>query len=113
MIICIEEVWNNFLLDANEMARYVDQFDSLWVRAYFDVANVVKFAEPQTWIRTLGKRIYKVHVKDYKKADSSWPNLGEGDVNWPEVRKAFAEIGYQGFGTAELSGGDEAYLTDL
>ncbi|MFA6241743.1 MAG: sugar phosphate isomerase/epimerase family protein [Candidatus Hydrogenedentales bacterium] len=113
VIICIEEVWNNFLLDANEMAKFVDQFNSPWVRAYFDVANVVKFAEPQDWIRTLGKRIYKVHVKEYKKADSSWPNLGEGDVNWPEIRKAFAEIGYQGFGTAELGGGDEAYLTDL
>ncbi|MBX7255965.1 MAG: sugar phosphate isomerase/epimerase [Candidatus Hydrogenedentes bacterium] len=113
VIICIEEVWNNFLLDANEMAKYVDQFNSPWVRAYFDIANVVKFAEPQAWIRTLGKRIYKVHVKEYKKADSSWPNLGEGDVNWPEVRKAFAEVGYQGFGTAELGGGDEAYLTDL
>jgi hexulose-6-phosphate isomerase len=117
VVIAIEEVWNNFLLSPLEFARYVDEFQSPWVRAYFDVGNVVKFAWPQDWIRTLGDRIVKVHVKDYKKevkpGESNWKNLRDGDVNWPEVRKAFAEVGYKGWITAEIDGGDEAYLTDV
>jgi hexulose-6-phosphate isomerase len=52
-------------------------------------------------------------VKDYKREGSQWKNLREGDVNWPEVRKALAEIGYEGWMTAEIEGGDEAYLTDV
>jgi hexulose-6-phosphate isomerase len=39
--------------------------------------------------------------------------LLEGDVNWKQVRLALGEIGYDGFLTPELRGGDEAYLTDL
>ncbi|HOC68624.1 MAG TPA: sugar phosphate isomerase/epimerase family protein [Candidatus Hydrogenedentes bacterium] len=112
--IAIEEVWNNFLLDsASEFARYVDEFKSPWVQAYFDVGNVLAYGLPQEWIRTLGKRIVKVHLKDFRKEGRKWVNLRDGDVNWPEVMKAFAEVGYNGYLTPELSGGDEAYLRDL
>jgi L-ribulose-5-phosphate 3-epimerase len=117
VVIAVENVWNNFLLSPLEFAKYVDDFNSPWLRAYFDVGNIVKFGWPQDWIRTLGDRIVKVHVKDFKRegkdGKSEWKNLREGDVNWPEVRKAFDEIGYKGFVTAELPGGDEAYLTDV
>lgn len=113
VVIAVEDVWNNFLLSPLEFARYVDEFDSPWLRAYFDVGNMVKFAWPEDWIRTLDKRIVKLHVKDYKREGSQWKNLREGDVNWPEVRKALAEIGYEGWMTAEIEGGDEAYLTDV
>ena len=41
-----------------------------------------------------------------------WTNLLEGDVNFKQVRLALDEIGYDGFLTPELRGGDEAYLTD-
>jgi hexulose-6-phosphate isomerase len=34
-------------------------------------------------------------------------------VNWPEVRKAFDDIGYKGYATVELKGGDREYLTDV
>ncbi len=113
VVIAVEEVWNDFLLSPLEFAQYVDDFDSPFVRSYFDVGNVVAFGYPQDWIRTLGKRIYKVHLKDFKRKEREWVNLGEGSVDWPEVRKAFAEVGYDGFVTAELSGGDEAYFRDL
>jgi len=114
VIIAIEEVWNNFLLDsAAEFARYVDEFKSPWVKAYFDVGNVLAYGQPEEWIRTLDKRIVKIHLKDFKKEGRKWVNLRDGDVNWPEVRKALAEVGYSGFMTTELSGGDEAYLRDL
>lgn len=117
VIIGIEEVWNKFLLSPIEFARYVDDFNSPWVRAYFDVGNIVFYAYPQDWIRTLGKRIVKVHLKDFrldrKSGSFKFVNVGEGDIDWPEVRKALSEIGYSGYVTTEVSGGDQAYLTDL
>lgn len=117
VVIAIEEVWNKFLLSPLEFATYVDEMDSPWLRAYFDVGNVVFYGYPQDWIRTLGKRIVKVHVKDFKlergKGQFAWKNLGEGDIDWPEVRRALADIGYSGYVTTEVSGGDAAYLKDL
>jgi len=113
VIIAVENVWNKFLLSPLEFARYVDEFESPWLKAYFDVGNVIIFGFAQDWIRTLGKRIVKIHLKDFKRSGYKWTNLLEGDVNWPEVRKALDEIGYRGFLTPELSGGDEAYLADL
>lgn len=111
--ILVENVWNNFLLSPMEFARYIDELKSLWVRSYFDVGNVVVFGWPEDWIRTLGHRIKKVHLKDFKRGPRQFCNLLDGDVNWPEVRKALDEVGYQGYLTAELDGGDEKYLRDL
>ncbi|HEU4939883.1 MAG TPA: sugar phosphate isomerase/epimerase family protein [Vicinamibacterales bacterium] len=120
VIIAVEEVWNKFLLSPIEFAKYVDEFDSPWVKAYFDVGNVVFYAFPQDWIRTLGSRIVKVHLKDFKldrqNGRFTWPNIGEGDIDWPEVRRAFADIKYSGYMTTELSRGDgdpAAYLKDV
>ena len=117
VVIGIEEVWNKFLLSPLEMARYVDELASPWVKAYLDVGNMVFYGFPQDWIRTLGSRIVRVHLKDFKLDRPNgafyWTNLGEGDVDWPEVRKAFAEIGYAGWMTTELGGGDAAYLKDV
>lgn len=111
--ITVENVWNNFLLSPVEFARYVDEFKSPYLKAYFDVGNVVVFGWPEDWIRTLGPRIKKVHLKDFKRDNRSFCNLREGDVNWPEVRKALTEVGYNGYVTSELGGGDEAYLRDV
>jgi L-ribulose-5-phosphate 3-epimerase len=115
--IAVEEVWNKFLLSPIEFARYVDDFESPWVRAYFDVGNVVLYAFPQDWIRTLGPRIVKIHLKDFnfdrRNGRFTWKNLGEGDIDWPEVRRALAEIKYNGYVTTELEGGDAAYLKDV
>jgi len=115
VIIALEEVWNKFLLSPLEFPKYVDEFQSPWVKAYFDVGNVVLYGYPQDWIRSLGKRIAKVHLKDFKRLEDGyrWVNLGEGDIDWPAVRKAFADIGYTGYATTELEGGDEAYLRDV
>jgi L-ribulose-5-phosphate 3-epimerase len=113
VIIAVENVWNKFLLSPLEFARYVDEFDSPWLRAYFDVGNVIIFGYSQDWIRTLGKRIVKIHLKDFKRKGYQWTNLLDGDVNWKQVRLALGEIGYDGFMTTELHGGDKAYLTDL
>jgi len=113
--IALEEVWNKFLLSPLEFARYVDEFKSPWVKVWFDVGNVVLYGYPQDWIRTLGSRIVDVHVKGFKHTGNcyEWVNLGDGDIDWPEVRKAFQEIGYRGAAITELKGGDEAYLRDV
>ncbi|MDQ3813105.1 MAG: TIM barrel protein [Armatimonadota bacterium] len=113
IIIAIEEVWNKFLLSPLEFARYVDEFNSPWLRAYFDVGNVVLYGYPQDWIRTLGQRIVKFHLKDFKRETHQFVALREGSIDWPEVRRAIAEIGFSGYLTVELSGGDEAYLRDV
>jgi L-ribulose-5-phosphate 3-epimerase len=113
--IAIEEVWNKFLLSPLEMARYIDEFRSPWVKSWFDVGNVVFYGYPQDWIHTLGKRIAKLHLKDFKVSNDryEWVNLGEGEVMWPAVRQALVDIGYSGSAICELQSGDEAYLRDL
>lgn len=118
--ITVEEVWNNFLLSPMEYAHFIDSFHSPWVGSHFDVGNVVTFGWPEDWIRTVGKRIKKVHLKDYKGGPGlfggnhgSFVNLWEGSVDWKAVRTAFAEVGFTGFMTTELGGGDEAYLRDI
>lgn len=115
VIIAVEEVWNKFLLSPLEFARYVDEFSSPWVRAYFDVGNVVIHGYPQDWIRALGKRIVKLHIKDFTFKDrvAKFVSLREGEIDWPEVHKALREIGYSGSATVELSGGDQAYLREV
>jgi len=115
VIIAIEEVWNKFLLSPLEFPRFIDEFGSPWVKAYFDVGNVVLYGYPQDWIHSLGKRIVKVHIKDFKRSTTGfqWVNLGDGDIDWPAVRQAFADIGYSGYATTELDGGDKAYIEDV
>ena len=113
VVVAVENVWNKFLLSPIEFARYLDELNSRWVKAYFDVGNVIIYGHAHHWIRTLGKRLVKIHLKDFKRSGYQWKNLLDGDVNWPQVRKALDEVGYNGYMTAELGGGDEAYLTDI
>jgi len=88
---------------------------------YMDIGNIVRYGWPEHWIRTLGPRILKVDIKDYsrKKAtdEGIWKGfnaeLGEGDVNWATVNKALAEIGYSGWGSAEVNGGDRVRLKEI
>ena len=114
MKIAIENVWNNFLLSPIEAARYVDEFNSPWVGWHFDVGNVITYGWPEQWIRTLGKRIQKLHIKEFSRDKANKEGLWKGfevpflkgDNNWPEVMKALDEIGYEGWGIAEQPGAD-------
>ncbi len=89
-----------------------DKFE-LAKKCGFDAGNVIILGFAQDWIHTLGKRIVKIHLKDFKRKDYQWTNLLDGDVNWKQVRLALDEVSYRRFLTPELRGGDEAYLTDL
>jgi len=117
VVVAVEEVWNKFLLSPLEFARYVDELGSPWLKAYFDVGNIVFYGYPQDWIRALGGRTVKLHLKDFQLDRSAgrfqWKNIGEGDIDWVEVRKALSDVGYDGWMTTEINGGDAAYLKDV
>jgi len=101
----VENVWNKFLLSPLEMRSFVDEIKSDYVGVYFDVGNVILFGYPEQWIRILGDRIKRVHIKDFKRSVATaqgFCDLLEGDVNWPQVMKALKEIGYDGYITAEM-----------
>jgi len=124
----VENVWNNFLYSPMEMARFIDEIGSRWVGSYFDVGNPVAFGVPQDWIRILGRRIKRVHLKEYKRGRSpdgtqytaKFPDgfevpFGQGDVNWPAVRKALKQVKYDGPVTVEVlnSSGDKGLARTL
>lgn len=120
--IAIENVWNDFLLSPLEAARYVDEFKSPAVGWHFDIGNVIRYGWPEQWIQVLGKRIQKLHIKEYSRKkmneEGLWKGFNvkflEGDNNWPAIMKALDEIGYHGWGIAEQGGGDSpAGLKDL
>jgi len=116
--ISIENVWNQFLLSPLEAARYVDSFESPWVGWHMDIGNVVNTGWPEQWIRILGKRIRRLHVKEFsrKKRDDEglWKGfdveLGQGGVDWAAVMAALDAIGYEGWASAEVAGGNAERL---
>jgi hexulose-6-phosphate isomerase len=110
--ILVENVWNGFCYEAAKMKKYIDEFASPWVGVHFDIGNIVKYEPSEHWIRTLGARIVKLDVKDWGKANG-FCKIGDGDTNWPEVRKALAEIEYAGWAAAEVEGGGKDALTDV
>ncbi len=122
--ILIENVWNGFCYDPNgpdnqtakQLARYIDEIDSPWVGVYFDIGNHQRFGKPAEWIRTLGRRIVKLDVKDWKKSDrpsGSWTKIGDGDVDWADVRRALKDIRFSGWSTAEVGGGDRNRMKEI
>ncbi len=112
--ISIENVWNNFLMSPLEAARFVDELNSPWVGWHFDIGNVIHYGWPEQWIQALGKRINRLHIKEFSRAkadkEGRYAGFGakflEGDNDWPTVMKALDGIGYSGWGIAEQGGGD-------
>lgn len=114
--LAVENVWNKFLLSPLEMRSFLDDINSPWVKAYFDVGNVVEFGFPEQWIRILDKRIAMVHVKDYlipAGRRGGWVDILSGDVPYDRVFQAFADIGYSGWVTAEVGPVNQAYPEEL
>jgi len=116
--ILIENVWNQFLYDhdggadqtADRFVRYVDDFRSPWVGMQFDIGNHWKYGSMGDWIRTLGRRVLKLDVKGFSRAEGKFTPIGAGDIDYADVRKALREINFHGWLAAEVAGGDEAYL---
>ena len=114
----MENVWATFLIEPLTMARYIDELNSPFVKAYFDVGNVMRWGVPQQWIEVLGKRIGKIHVKEYSlkiamnqgMAKGFNLPMGQGDIDWKRVREELAKIPFQSWATAEVQGGDRQRL---
>jgi len=102
IVLAIENVWNGFLLSPMEYVRYIDEFESPWVRAYLDVGNMV-FGHPEHWIRIAGSRTIKLHVKDYQLNTRlrrfAWNKIGQGAIKWNAINEALAEVGFSGWAT--------------
>lgn len=101
----VENVWNKFLLSPLEMRSFVDEIGNELVGVYFDIGNALLYGYPEQWIRILGERILKVHVKDYRRSPGgfdSFVDLLAGDVDFPAVVEALTAIGYDSYCTAEM-----------
>ena len=119
--ILIENVWATFLIEPLTMARYIDEIDSPFVKSYFDIGNVVRWGWPQHWIEVLGKRIGKIHLKEYNlkvamnegmRKGFDFP-MGEGSIDWALVRQELQKIDFRNWATAEVKGGDRQRLADV
>lgn len=116
--IVIENVWNHFLYNhdgdhtqtAEKYVRYVDELNSPWVGMQFDIGNHWKYGSMGDWIRQLGRRVFKLDIKGYHRADDKWARISEGDIDYADVRKALKEINFYGWCAAEVGGGDAAEL---
>lgn len=119
--ILVENVWAGFLISALDAVRFVDEIDSPWFGCYFDVGNNVRWGVPQHWIELLGPRIGKLDIKEWDERKHRAEGLskgfsspiGEGTIEWDQVRAALKQIGFQGWATAEVGGGDRVRLADI
>jgi hexulose-6-phosphate isomerase len=119
--ILIENVWATFLIEPLSMARYIDELASPYVKAYFDVGNVMRWGWPQQWIEVLGHRIGKIHIKEYSLKVAMKEGMikafdfpiGEGDIDWKRVREELAKINFRSWATAEVRGGTRQQLADV
>jgi hexulose-6-phosphate isomerase len=123
VVIAIENVWNEFITKEDEALRYLEEINSPWVKWHFDVGNIIWYGDPIAWINKLGKRIARLHIKEFSRDLAMKKGRGagfgakflEGANNWPGIMKAIDDVGYDGvWGIAEQGGGDSAEgLKDL
>ena len=113
--IAIENVWNNFITKPEQAKQYLDEIDSSWVGWHFDIGNVIKYSPPETWIPVIGKKILKLHIKEYaaKSGKGFGVRLFDGDNDWPAIVKALDEVGYSGWGISEQPGDQSKDLDSL
>jgi len=117
--ILFENVWNKMFYDhggsgdqtAEKFIEFVDSFNSPWVGMYYDIGNHWKYGQPGDWIRAFGRRCVKLDVKGFSRAQDKFTDIGQGDLPWDQVRQALDDIGFTGWATAEVGGGDLERLT--
>ena len=108
VVIGLENVWNNLWVTPGLYKNFVASFNSPWVKAYYDIGNHVKYSPPEEWVKTLGKLICKLHIKDFKLTpdghDGKFVHPRDGSINWPAVRRALSDVEYDGWATIEDGG---------
>ncbi|MBR0459469.1 MAG: sugar phosphate isomerase/epimerase [Victivallales bacterium] len=104
--LCVENVWNGMFYSPLELRDFLDSFQNPSIGSYFDAGNLLGLHQcPAHWIALLGKRIRRVHIKDYKTSVgglAGFVNLLEGDMPWKETMDALRAIGYDKTITAEI-----------
>lgn len=98
IVIGVENVWNKFLLSPLEMRQFIDEINHPYVKVYFDAGNVLQHGFPEQWVRILGNRIKKIHIKDFRRDIGNiqgFTSLLEGDMKWSRLMDAINDIGYQ------------------
>jgi L-ribulose-5-phosphate 3-epimerase len=121
--ILVENVWNQMFYvhdgppdqSPDQFIKFVDSLNSPWVGMYFDIGNHWKYAQPAEWIRAFGRRCVKLDVKGFSRAKNKFVDItsADDDLPWAQVRKALDDIGYCGWATAEVGGGDVKRLTEV
>ncbi len=108
VIIALENVWNNLWVKPALYQHFIASFANPWVKSYFDIGNHVKYAPPQDWIKALGPLIVKLHIKDFQLNPDGhggkFVHPRDGSIDWPVVRRALDEVGYDGWATIEDGG---------
>ncbi len=122
-MILVENVWNQMMYDhdappeqdAEGFVKFVDSFNSPWVGMYYDIGNHWKYGQPGDWIRTFGHRCVKLDVKGFSRAKNKFVDITgpDDDLPWHDVRQALKDIGFSGWATAEVGGGDLKRLTQV
>ncbi len=102
--IAVENVWNDFITEPKQAVDYMDALNSPMVGWHFDIGNVIRYAPPETWIPVLGKRILKLHIKEFGKEKKFSVKFFQGDNNWPAIMAALDKVGYNGWGISEQPG---------
>ena len=110
--IAVENVWNKFMLSPREAVQLTDEVGSDWVGIYLDTANMMAYGHPEHWIRDLGSRIRKVHLKDFDRGAGRFVDLMDGDTDWPVVIAELRAAGYDGTLIHEV-GGDRARQIEM
>jgi len=120
-MILFENVWNRMHYDhdappeqtPDRFIQFVDSFNSNWVGMYYDIGNHWKYGQPRDWLKAFGRRAVKLDVKGFSRAKNKFVDITseEDDLPWGEVQKGLEEIGFTGWATAEVRGGDLERLT--
>ncbi|MCD6562302.1 MAG: sugar phosphate isomerase/epimerase [Thermoproteales archaeon] len=100
IIIGLENVWNKFLYSPLEFRRYLDEINSEYVAAYFDIGNIVALGYHEHWIKLLKGKIAMVHVKDFDVNVGNingFRHIGKGSIDWKKVISLLKEAGYDDF----------------
>ena len=98
---------------AERFIKFVDSFNSPWVGMYYDIGNHWKYGQPADWVRQFGRRAVKLDIKGFSRAKDKFVDITspDDDLPWEKVREALAEVGFTGWATAEVGGGDVKRLT--
>lgn len=102
--LCLENVWQNFLLSPLEFYEFVLGINSESVGICLDIGNTLLLGYPQHWIDIMADKIYKMHFDDFRKRRGlfwEYTDLGKGEVDWKNVMAHIHRIRYDGYATVE------------